>query len=102
MGQCIQSNRNRKAMIHSAGCNAIGNQILVINPGGHCEEGGEVRWKNVSFGAEQMDIYAPKIFNGAVSAKKENKLFRVQEYIPYNVLFYVLGPNGIWFTFVCK
>ena len=78
----------------SAQINAVGNQILIIDPGGHCAEGGEIRWKNTTFGAKQMDIYAPKLFNGAVKAKLENKVFVAQDYIPYNVLFYVLGPGG--------
>lgn len=41
-----------------------------------------------------MDIYAPKLFKGAVEAKIANKVFVAQDYIPYNVLFYVLGPGG--------
>ena len=41
-----------------------------------------------------MDIYAPKLFKGAVEAKIADKVFVAQDYIPYNVLFYVLGPGG--------
>eukprot|EP01084_Bolivina_argentea_P138204 243370_1 len=78
----------------SGQANAIGNQIVVVDPGGHCAEGGEIRWKNATFGHKQMDIYVPKLFRGAVEAKKQNKIFKAQDFIPYNVLFYVLGPGG--------
>eukprot|EP01084_Bolivina_argentea_P072718 132024_1 len=76
---------------------AKGQQILIIEPGGHCE-GGEILWPNDTFGNTQMHHYANKIFPAAIAAKKANKLFDVHEYIPWNVLFYMLGPGTLSVT----
>ena len=72
--------------------NAKGNQILIISPGGHCE-GGDIWWPNRTYSEDEMDKYLPIIFKNAFEAAKNNELFNIHDSIPYNVLYYMLGPG---------
>eukprot|EP00490_Sorites_sp_Unknown_P000553 CAMPEP_0114656994 /NCGR_PEP_ID=MMETSP0191-20121206/13202_1 /TAXON_ID=126664 /ORGANISM="Sorites sp." /LENGTH=520 /DNA_ID=CAMNT_0001875369 /DNA_START=227 /DNA_END=1787 /DNA_ORIENTATION=+ len=81
------------AVNNTADIEAKGNQILVVDPGGHCEEGGEIFWGNRSFGVKEMDKYAPIVFNASVEAAIKGEFFNVHDYVPFNVLFYMLGSG---------
>ena len=77
----------------SIGGNGIGNQILVVEPGGHCG-GGAIRWKNSSYADKILnDKYAPMVFSGAFEAANKGELFNVHDYVPFNFLYYMLGPG---------
>merc|ERR1712048_35085 len=81
------------AINSSAQINARHNQILIIEPGGHCP-GGAIAWPNASFGEDLMvNTYNPLIFKGAFDAAQKDELFDVHQFISFNVLFYVLGPG---------
>ena len=76
---------------------AVGNQLLFVDPGGHCPMGA-ILWKEDFYGWEVMlsDI-APKILYEMFSKNKNgngDEPFNVHEYVPWNVMFYVLGPNA--------
>jgi len=73
--------------------NAKGNQILIVEPGGHCEEGGEIYWDHRGYGETVANNYSHVLAKAALKAKQEGKLFDVHEHIPFNVLFYMLGPG---------
>eukprot|EP01084_Bolivina_argentea_P067994 123737_1 len=78
---------------NTAQINAKGNQVLLVDPGGHCG-GGAIKWPNASWGGNKMSqVWGPAMFNGAMDAAAKNKLFNVHEYIPWNFLFYMLGPG---------
>ncbi len=76
----------------TARAEAKGNQILIVEPGGHCP-GGEVTWPDNGFGGGLTRKYKKIIAEAAVTAKLENNTFNVHDYIPFNVLFYMLGPG---------
>lgn len=80
--------------INSTGqINAKGNQILIIEPTGHCG-GGAIEWPNASYGGDLMDnTLAPAIFQGAFDAATKNELFDIHKYVSFNILFYMLGPG---------
>ena len=73
--------------INSTGqINAKGNQILIIEPTGHCG-GGAIKWPNASYGGDLMDnTLAPAIFQGAFDAATKNELFDIHKYVSFNIL----------------
>ncbi|ETO06201.1 hypothetical protein RFI_31193, partial [Reticulomyxa filosa] len=74
---------------------AKGQQILMIDAGGHCEQGA-INWPNNSYGLDLLlDTLLPEIYAGAFESAKHNVPFDIHSVIPWNVLFYMLGPGGL-------
>eukprot|EP01084_Bolivina_argentea_P138201 243362_1 len=82
---------------------ARGNQILIVEPTGHCG-GGAIRWPNDTYGDQLMtNTLAPQIFKGAFEAAQKNEIFNIHNYVPWNVLFYMLSSgerdtNGLFWV----
>eukprot|EP01084_Bolivina_argentea_P257632 434085_1 len=73
---------------------AKGNQILIIDPGGHCVIG-EIPWVEDTRGFEMVEYYGLPATNAAYQHGLSNNIsqFSVHDYFPFNVYFYMLGPS---------
>ena len=83
--------------INSSGLNmAKGNQILIVDPGGHCPMGA-IPWEEDLRGWELVEVYGVPAVDAAFKAGWDNiTAFNVHDHFPFNVYFYVLGPGILY------
>eukprot|EP01084_Bolivina_argentea_P293836 505456_1 len=82
------------AINQSGNIGARGQQILIINPGGHCGQGA-IDWPNSTWILDYVvDDLIPELYAAAFNASLNGKEFNIHNVINYNLLFYMLGPGG--------
>ncbi|ETO25964.1 peptidase S15 [Reticulomyxa filosa] len=74
---------------------ARGQQLLFVDPGGHCVIG-DIPWVEDLLGWEYMLAeIAPLVLARVFESSLNGKPFNVHDYVDWNVFFYVLGPGII-------
>lgn len=73
---------------------ARGQQLLIVDPGGHCPMGA-ILWDYDFYGWEYLLLDTiPEVFFEVFRSKKEQRQFNIHNVVDWNVLFYMLGPGG--------
>jgi len=77
----------------SAAEGAQGQQLLIVDPGGHCPMGA-IYWNRDIYGWEYLLLDTiPKVFAEVFKAKQENRKFNIHDVVDWNMLYYILGPG---------
>jgi hypothetical protein len=74
---------------------ARGNQLLVVEPGGHCViSESTIRWKDDLLGWEAVLLkLIPEVYPRVFDAAANGEYFNIHDWVDFNVMFYVLGPG---------